>query len=235
MAKDRYGLWSPHRDSSNVSAFQSLLSQRLNESWVWYSDPSAATWWIVDGARSDVAAVTEMLRAERTRESTNGITHGAILATDWTSVSHPIWTFFKVPLKTQLVYNWVDAVQKRMNPMMTSFRGQKFRLRRWPNMSRYSHNLNTAQSMSLTVACAQALKSRMAYTDMIMLVGIDNSMVIDSLLRDALQDGILELSKADAIETARPPSSSLSSLPSPNPTSNHKGWSLVRRLIEKFT
>lgn len=229
MAKDRYGLWSPHRDSPHVLAFQSLLSDRLNESWVWYNDPSAAAWWIVDGARYDIANVTEMLRSERAHDATYGATHGAILADDWTSVSHPIWTFFKVPLKTQLVYNWVDTIHKRTMPVASSFRGQKFRLRRWPNMSRYSHQLNTAQSMSLTVACAQALQNRMAYAEMIALAGINNSTIVDSLLRDALQDGILELSKADATDAPHP------APPPPNPVSSPKRWSLVRRLIEKFS
>jgi hypothetical protein len=235
MAKDRYGLWSPHRDSSDVLTFRALLSLRPDEPWTWHNSPEFATWWVIDGSRPDVAVITEMLRAERAREATNGITHGAILANDWTSVSHPIWTFFKVPLKTQLIYNWVDSTMKRMGPAATSFRGKNFRLRRWPNMSRYSRFLDTAQSMSLIMACAQALKNRIAYNEMLTMVGGDSSTVVDSLLSDALQDGILELDKVEIPEPSVVGITSPACASRSSTMSNSKGWSLVRRLIEKFS
>ncbi len=229
MAKDRYGLWSPHRDSPHVLEFQSLLSYRRNEPWVWHNSPAAASWWVVDGAYRDIATITELLRTERALESGNILTHGAILANDWTSVSHPIWTFFKIPLRAQLIYNWVDSAQKRMGTAVAPFHKHMFRLRRWPNMSRYARELDTVQSMNLTMACTHALKQHVGYTELVTLVGAANSKIVDSLLCDALQDGILELSASQATVPARP------APPPANPASNHKGWSLVRRLIEKFS
>jgi hypothetical protein len=226
VAKDRYGLWSPHRDSRSVLSFKSMLGLRPQEVWVWHDQPELATWWIIDGARSDVAAITQMLIREKTQEPT----HGAILAEEWSVVKNPIWTFFKIPLKPQLIYNWVNATQQRMGPATVSFAGRKLKLRRWPNMSRYSNGLSMAQSISLTTACAQALKDSVSYSDMLTLAGKGNDSTLHALLHDALQDGILEVSVVEGIVETIVETSSTN-----NPTSDTKRWSLIRRLIEKFS
>ena len=203
-----------------------MLGLRPHEDWVWHNKPEFATWWIIDGARDDVATITEALLRERARNPT----HGALLAEEWGFVKNPAWTFFKTPLKPQLVYNWVEATQQRMAPAAMPFIGRKFKLRRWPNMSRYSDGLSMAQSIGLTSVCAQALKGWVSHAELLAAVGPGHSAVIESLLRDALQDEILEQAVAE-----EPSESSVASATSTTPTSDTKRWSLIRRLIEKFS
>lgn len=193
---------------------------------MWHNNPEFATWWIIDGSRDDVVTLTEAFLRERALAPT----HGALLAEGWGSVKSPVWTFFKTPLKPQLVYNWVDATQQRMGPIAMSFIGRKFKLRRWPNMSRYSDGLSMAQSINLTTVCAHALKGWISHAEILAVVGVANSAIVESLLRDALQDEILEITIVDAALD-----SSMPSVTSTNPTSETKRWSLIRRLIEKFS
>lgn len=220
-ARDKFAVWSPHRESNSVVAFKAVLGLRA-ERWVWYDEPQKATWWLVDGLRDSNSDLTlALMNAKST-----AFVHGALLAPDWSAMRHPVWAFFKVPLAGDGVYNWVDSCLL-MHPASCAWEGHRLKLRRWPNMSRYGADTDVGTAVALTAACAQLLKEFISYED---LLGVlPQKSKIDVLLTDALQDGILEMVKIPEAPSIKNPELQL-------PTANDsRVWALVKRLVFKFS
>lgn len=217
MLKERFGVWSPHRESSSVLAFKAVLSLR-SERWVWCNDRQQASWWIIDGALGASQDWTSDLREQKDGSKT----HGALLARDWISVGDPVWTFLKLPLQVSIVYRWLDACLLQYPEPQLALSGQRFKLKRWPNMSRYSSAGNLAGGMNLTLACASLLKDWVTYEEAVAIA--NDKAALDMLLSDAQRDGILEAASPVSASTGKKPSK----------VEDTKAWSLVRRLINKF-
>lgn len=222
-ARDKFAVWSPHRDSNSVVSFKAVLGMRA-ERWVWHDEPQRATWWLVDGLRDPNNSLTVALVDARLTAPI----HGALLAPDWSAVRDPTWAFFKVPLLAKSVYSWVDSCLL-LHPASPAWEGCELKLRRWPNMSRYGADTDTGTAVLLTAACAQLLKEFTSYENLLRTV--PHKSKIDLLLADALHDGILDIAKreepADTIN-----SNSNSQLP---PVNDSRMWALVKRLITKFS
>lgn len=230
-----------------------MLSLR-HERWVWHMEPTHASWWVVDGTRESLPELTVALHQAKVHAPLWGV----LLAPDWSSVKDPVWTFFKVPLQFNQVYRWLDACHPQSAAPVNPFAGQRLKLRRWPNMSRYGNDTHIADSMQLTVACARLLREPVDYDEARTLV--HDTTVLDTLLRDALQDGILELTPATpgtapvthSVTAAATSAVTPPVLPTAHPPAPHhpphadaswrpagsddrSAWSLVKRLIQKFT
>ena len=214
-------MWSPHRDSNSVVAFKAVLGLRT-ERWVWYDEPQKATWWLVDGLRDSNNGLTLALMDARS----TALVHGALLAPDWSAMRDPVWAFVKVPLLAKGVYNWVDSCLL-LHPASPTWEGHQLKLRRWPNMSRYGAGADAGTAVALTAACAQLLKEFISYEDL--LRALPHKSKIDSLLVDALQDGILEMVKMP--ESPKIKKTELQ-LPMVN---DNRVWTLVKRLVFKFS
>ena len=227
MHREPLGVWSPHRDSHSVLAFKSLLSLRP-ERWIWQPGPAEASWWVVDGTRESIAEWTAALHQEKTHATVRG----ALLAPEWSAVKDPVWSFFKVPLQVNQVYRWIEAHQQPPKRPELAFEGQRLQLRRWPNMSRYTASSPMSHSLPLTVACARLLQEPVDYAQAQKLV--QDVTLLDTLLSDALHDGILELTPTQAppLATTTPDTPPAAATVRPD---DRGTWSLVKRLIRKFT
>lgn len=229
MSAPAFAIWSPHRDSNCVNAFKAMLGLRA-EQWVWSDNAAQAHWWIIDGTRSDCGEHTAALRHQRNQANL----HGAILAPDWSAVKDPIWTFFKVPLQVSLVYRWIDASQPKRARMPVSLAGRQLKLQRWPNMARYTRQVGISEGMQLTVACSRLLQGWVRYEEVLSLVTMPSA--LDTLLRDAYETGILELTPIETLNST--PSGFGLSLPPelpPQGSPERGAWSLVKRLLQKFS
>ncbi len=222
VRKDPFGVWSPHRDSHSVLSFKAMLGLRV-EPWTWQDHAQQAAWWIIDGTRQ----IPEDLTAALYREKASSPTHGALLAPDWSAVQDPVWTFFKAPLQVNLVYRWIDACRQQ-NVHLSSLSGRQLKLRRWPNMTRYTANIAVADSIQLTVACARLLGEWTSYEQVIALV--TQPKALDALLADAQREGILDIAPETFAVNAP-----ISAQPKPTTLKERGAWSLVKSLIKKFT
>lgn len=223
MRKDPFGVWSPHRDSHSVLSFKAMLRLRL-EPWTWQEHANQASWWVVDGTRS----IPQELTAALYREKANSPTHGALLAPDWSAVQDPVWTFFKAPLQVNLVYRWIEACRQQ-HAQVSSLSGRQLKLKRWPNMTRYTADISVADSIQLTVACSRLLGEWTSYEQVLALV--NQSEALDALLADAQREGILEIASDAPPVTPSPPSVA----PQPDAPKDRGAWALVKSLIKKFT
>lgn len=219
-AREKFAVWSPHRDSNSVIAFKAILGMRA-ERWVWHDEPQRATWWLIDGLRDSNNGLTAAL----VKAKSAGPVYGALLAPNWSSMRDPAWVFFKVPLLAKSVYSWVDS-SLLLHPASPVWNGHELKLRRWPNMSRYATENDAGAAVLLTAACAQLLKDFVLYEDL--LHTVPQKSKIDSLLADALHDGILEMVKKQPAGMIRSKSLLLT-------TKDSSAWALVKRLIFKFS
>jgi len=232
MGSSVFAIWSPHRDSNCVNAFKVLLGLR-SEHWVWCNDAHDASWWVVDGMRSDCHQITAALHLEHLASPS---LRAAMLAPDWSVVKDPIWTFFKVPLQANQVFNWIDASRPKRPRLPASLAGIRFKLLRWPNMARYARLVSMSESMKLTLACSRLLKDWASYEEVLGMVTVPSA--LDVVLRDAHEAGLLEQA---VIETATPSSLGLNWLTMPQAVAaesanapDYGPWSLVKRLLQKF-
>lgn len=206
-------------------AFKAALGLRP-ERWVWCSERHQASWWVVDAA----LGVSEDWTTEL-RNAKEGLrTHGALLARDWAAVGDPVWTFLKAPLQVNIVYRWLDACLLQYPEPKLSLSGQRLKLRRWPNMSRYSSAGNLAGGMNLTMACASLLKDWVPYEEAVSTA--NDKGALDALLVDAQRDGILEV--APSVPATVLAAATATTGENPSKAEDPKTWSLVRRLINKF-
>lgn len=227
MSKDNFTLWSPHREENSVRAFKALLGLRPDELWTWHTEAQSASLWVVDGSQGGLSELTAALHQKKRK----GTVHGALLAADWSAVKDPVWTFFKIPLQVSHIYRWIDTALPALGRNAPDWAGQRLRLKRWPNMSRYGSNadanaaVSMADSLELTVACARMLKDWATYEELLTL--IQNPQALSVLLADAVQDGIL-----DTLPSG--PEISLTVAAAPPSPDDQGTWSLVKRLIQKF-
>jgi hypothetical protein len=223
MTPERFGVWSPHRDSNSVRAFKAALSLR-SEPWQWHEDMKRASWWVIDGTQTTLDSLTSDLQTQKK----NGVIHTVVLAPSWNHIEDPVWVFFKVPLNIKLVYGWIDrSLLQRLPP--SPLAGQQLRLKRWPNLTRYNANCAPADSMHLTIACARLLEHWASYEEMLAIA--KNPLLFDRMLADARQEGILDTS-APAPVSEHSPASGTPETKTPEKTN---AWSLVKRLLSKFT
>lgn len=227
MTQDRFGVWSPHRDSNSVRSFKAALSLRP-EPWQWHEDKERASWWVVDGTLITLSGLGDALSQQRKR----GPVETLVLAPTWNYIEDPVWTFFKTPLSIKLLYAWIDHCLQRDFPALntvaskpsTILRGRKIKLRRWPNLPHYTAHSNQADAVSMTLACAKLLENWVSYEEISAFSG--NTALFEQILADAEHHGILEIS---APEAPPPPP------PSPPPPAKTDAWSLVKRLLQKFS
>lgn len=208
-------------------AFKAALGLRP-ERWVWCNDRQQASWWVVDAAMGISEDWTTDLRNEK-----EGLrTQGALLARDWAAVGDPVWTFLKLPLQVNIVYRWLDACLLQHPEPRLLLSGQRLKLKRWPNMSRYSSASSLAVGMNLTVACASLLKDWVTYENAVSIA--NDKAALDVLLMDAKRDGILETAPPVPATSMGAEAANSTTGENPGKTEDPKTWSLVRRLINKF-
>lgn len=216
MAKQRFGIWSPHRDSDCVTAYMALMKLRA-ERWVWCERPAQASWWVVDGTRADLDAVTRDLKLQQA----NHDTLGAYLANDWLSVPDPAWTFFKTPLQNQQVFRWIDAALPKLAQRAATWHGCRFRLRRWPNLAKYASHTDIGDRLKMTMACANLLEDWVSYEALI--PRFRDTDLLHSILDDADTDSILEIAEPSFY------------LPPPPPAERSTGgWNIFKSLLRRF-
>ncbi|ODU09847.1 MAG: hypothetical protein ABS84_07100 [Rubrivivax sp. SCN 71-131] len=241
-AKSRAGmsmnatLWTPTRESASTLAFMSTL--RLHSSdWQWVDAPEQARWWVIDaGAHEDLPALATLY--DRLPEKPQV----AFLAAQLSQLPRPSWAFFKPPVKSGLVFNWIRPHEASRSGAATAgashpWRQGRLRLRRWPNMSRYGNTLE------LTVACSRLLAAPASYEQM--LQWQVPAPLLERLLADAHESGLLQFeSGARAAAASSPAIQAPEVQPSTPPTGaavtaaaaggEHSRWDLVKRLLGKF-
>ena len=232
MAIDRFGVWSPHRDSNSVRSFKAALSFRP-EPWQWYENKEQASWWVIDGTLTTLSSLSDALLQQKK----SGPVEAMILAPTWNLIEDPVWTFFKVPLNIKLLYGWIDRCLQRDFPATAasastaptaSLLGRQLRLKRWPNLPHYTAHGNPADAVSLTLACAKLLEDWTRYEEAAAITS--NTVLFNTILADAQLHGILEISAPEPVQTSAPaPSNPITA--SPEKTN---AWSLVKRLLKKF-
>jgi hypothetical protein len=237
MAMDRFGVWSPHRDSNSVRSLKAALSFRP-EPWQWYDDRQQASWWVIDGTLTTLSSLSDALLQQKK----NGPVEAMLLAPSWSHIEDPVWTFFKIPLNIKLVYGWIDlrlqqdfpAAAERAPPAgerapVAILAGRQLKLKRWPNLPHYTAHGNPADAVSITLACAKLLEDWTSYEE---AAGIaSNTALFSVILADAQIHGILEISAPEPVKKSIQP-------PSPPPTRSPEktdAWSLVKRLLRKLT
>lgn len=227
MPQDRFGVWSPHRDSHSVRSFKTALSLR-SESWQWYENKEQASWWVIDGTLITLSSLSDALLQQKK----NGTIEAVVLAPTWNYIEDPVWTFFKAPLSVKLLYGWIDRCLQRDFPAAAPtaiLTGRQLRLKRWPNLPPYTAHGSQADAVSLTLACAKLLENWVGYEEISAFSG--NTALFDQILADAQLHGILEIDEPEpAPPSAEPPSKP----PTKNPEKTD-AWSLVKRLLKKFT
>lgn len=229
MAMDRFGVWSPHRDSNSVRSFKAALSLRP-EAWRWYDNKEQASWWVIDGTLTTLGSLTEAILQQKK----HGPIEAVLLAPTWNLIEDPIWTYFKTPLNVKVLYGWIDRCLQRDFPASAAvpvpalvLAGRKIRLKRWPNLPHYTAHGNQADAVSLTLACAKLLEGWTRYEDASAIAS--NTALFDTVLTDAQRHGILEINEPEPEpEPARP------STPIPANPEKTDAWSLVKRLLKKF-
>lgn len=208
-------------------AFKAALGLRP-ERWVWCNDRQQASWWVVDAT----LGVSEDWTTDLRNEKEGFRTQGALLARDWAAVGDPVWTFLKLPLQVNIVYRWLDACLLQHPEHRLLLSGQRLKLKRWPNMSRYSSASSLAGGMNLTVACARLLKDWVTYEEAVSIA--NDKAALDVLLMDAQRDGILEMASPVLAASIGATVEKATTGENPSMTEDLKTWSLVRRLINKF-
>lgn len=215
-----FALWSPHRDSREVILWKSLLGFR-SEPWHWVDNSELASWHIVDVSRGVDPAWTGRLGGpHRIR--------GIGLARQWLDIPDHAWTFFKVPLQMEDVHRWLDGILRNAPsaPLTapeatgTSWQGQRLRLVRWPNVSRYD-----SDSIGLTLACSMMLRDWTPYEQLLEVVPAQET--LHAMLAEAWQRGILQ-SAAEA-----PPAIPAPTVAVASPEEEGRGG-LLKRIWNRF-
>ena len=176
MAMDRFGVWSPHRDSNSVRALKAALSFRP-EPWQWYDNKEQASWWVIDGTLTTLSSLTEALLQQKK----HGPVEAMLLAPTWNNIEDPVWTFFKVPLNIKILYGWIDlriaqdfpgaAARIPVAAPIAILTGHQLKLRRWPNLPHYTAHGNPADAVAITLACAKLLENWTSYEEAVAIAG----------------------------------------------------------------
>lgn len=235
MAMDRFGVWSPHRDSNSVRSFKAALSFRP-EPWQWYDNKEEASWWVIDGTLTTMSSLTCALFEQKKQ----GPVQAMLLAPTWNHIEDPVWTFFKAPLNIKLLYGWIDLRLQQDFPAAPAatpaipapaaiLAGRQLKLKRWPNLPHYTAHGNPADAVSLTLACAKLLENWTAYEEAAAIA--NNTVLFSTILADAKIHGILEISEPEPVKKSiQPPRN-----PTIKSPEKANAWSLVKRLLNKFS
>jgi hypothetical protein len=234
MAIHRFGVWSPHRDSNSVRSFKAALSFRP-EPWKWYENKEKASWWVIDGTLITLSGLSDALLQQKKY----GPIEALVLAPTWNYIEDPVWTFFKTPLNVKLLYGWIDRCLQRDFPAAATastapaaiLLKRRIRLKRWPNLPYYTASSSQADAVSMTLACAKLLENWVRYEEAAAIA--ENTVLFNTILIDAQRHGILEISEPEP-EPARASALAPSTPMTANPEKTD-AWSLVKRLLKKFT
>lgn len=181
-----FGIWKGEQDSNTIRAFMAALKLH-SAHWHWAPDASSAKWWVVDDISdpSEHDATTSIYRSLPRKP------HVAFLSRQLIRLPVPGWTFFKMPLETQQLFNWLDAQFRAMEPEQAraqpgaDWAGSMILLTRWPNMARYGKQLE------LVLACSKLLADWTAYDELVHSTGVSQQQ-LDTLLLEARDSGILK-------------------------------------------
>lgn len=221
-------VWTPSRDSAGTRAFMATLRLHSTD-WHWTERAEQARWWIIDAAaEADLPALLTHYGqlADKPRV--------AFLAAQLSQLPHPAWTFFKPPVQSGLIFNWVrphvGVAPAAVAPAPRSAAGPErpwrqglLRLRRWPNVSRYGN------ALELTVACSRLLAAPATYEQV--LQWQVPAALLDELLADAHAQGLLQIEPPSA--TGPVPAPAIASIPPDTPAERSR-WDLVKRLLGRF-
>lgn len=218
-------LWTPTRDSAAARAFMATL--RLHSvSWEWAEQAEQARWWVLDArAIADLPALLECYGRMPVKPRV------AFLAAQLSALPCPAWTFFKPPVQSGLIFNWIrphiasaavppDAAPDHAHP---PWRHGLMRLRRWPNVSRYGN------ALELTVACSRLLTAPASYEQV--LQWNVPAPLLDQLLADTHRQGLLLLEQGTA---PAPVSLDAPDAPAVQASGERSRWDLIKRLLGKF-
>jgi hypothetical protein len=209
-----------------------MATLRLQSSaWDWAGDaPEQAPWWVIDSS-CDVDLHGLASRYDQLQRKPQV----AFLAVQMAQLPRAAWAFFKPPVISGLVFNWIRASRLDERPAAhppaalamaaAPWRQGLLRLKKWPNVARYGDQLH------LTVACSRLLVAPATYAEMLeWKVPIP---LLDRMLQDTLEHGQLEIAAAPVEPAAAAPKES-GAAPLTHPADAAR-WDLVKRLIKKFT
>lgn len=242
-------VFAPARESASTLAFMATL--RLHSSaWQWVESPQQARWWVIDAAAcADLPALVALY------DRLEPVPRVAFLAAQLSELPRPAWTFFKPPVKSGLIFNWVRprasaqvaiAQAAASSAAAMPWRHGLLHLRRWPNISRYGNTLE------LTVACSRLLAAPADYEQV--LQWSVPAPLLDQLLADAHREGLLHIAAPPAPAVAREQAQAVAARPPPAPgvaatatatvaaqaaaatapEAERSRWDLVKRLLGKF-
>lgn len=232
MPMDRFGVWSPHRNSNSVRSFKAALGFR-SEPWKWYDEEHLASWWVIDGTLvtpTSLNSLTDALAQQRKQRTVEAV----LLVPSGDPTEDPAWTSFKTPLNVKLLYGWMAQRLEQSDPAAgrppvspAVLTGRQLKLSRWPNLAHYTAYGDPADAVSVTVACSKLLEGWTSYEEAAALAS--NTALFNAILADAQSQGILQIN-----ETASAPVQPAIFTP-PKTSETSDAWSLVRRLLKKFT
>lgn len=220
-------VWTPSRDSAGARAFMATLRLHSTD-WHWIERAEQARWWVIDAAAGvDLPALLAHYGqlADKPRV--------AFLTGQLSQLPHPAWTFFKPPVQSGLIFNWVrphvSAAPTAAAPTAPPAAGLEhpwrqglLRLGKWPNVSRYGN------ALELTVACSRLLAAPATYEQV--LQWQVPAALLDELLADAHAQGLLQIEPA----TGPGPAPANASIPPDTPAERSR-WDLVKRLLGRFS
>jgi hypothetical protein len=224
-------LWSPTRQTIPTRVFMSTLHLH-SPAWSWVDTPETAPWWVIDATRvTDIQSLVQQYEQLRHKPKV------AFLALHIGQLPHADWQFFKPPLESGKVFNWIGHTPRQAErPMAVSarpatsattsapWRQGLLRLTRWPNVARYH---TAAGALELTGACSRLLATPATYAQV--LEWGAPAELLDRMLQDALENGLLTIS---VVESAAARQSSGRATPAVAPADASR-WDLVKRLLVK--
>lgn len=220
-SKPLFGVWKGEQDSNTLRAFMAALKLHSTH-WHWAPDARSARWWVIDDiSGADTHAAATALYGKLAQKP-----RVAFLSRQMMRLPVPGWTFFKVPLETQQLFNWLDAQFRAMEPEraqpQVDWAGSMILLTRWPNMARYGTQLE------LVLACSKLLAGWTAYEELLSAPGVSREQ-LDTLLQEARDDGILQQMRHHAKAPAARPGHH----PKQPPMEGRRAG-LIRRLLDRF-
>ena len=238
----RFGhkVWSPHRHTNTVLAFMSVM-RMSNHQWQWEDSHENADCWILNGAYFLQEA--DSMQVQQLYESSLHKPYVAYIAKEFSGLKCRDWSLFKLPVAWNLVLRWANSITsskdigekliselKSNSPVTSStWRGHYVGLRGWPNMARYTGE------MQLTIACSRLLITPASFEE-IVTWGVKPE-VLENFLNDAEKNGQLIVknsAQSGAMQATSTTTSSKISNPSSPAGNNGSSAGLLKRLMGRF-
>jgi hypothetical protein len=140
-----------------------------------------------------------------------------------------VWAFFKPPVHSSVIFNWVEAARRRherqqaLRADSALLRQGLLRLKTWPNVARYAP---LGSALVLTMACSRLLAAPATYAQ-VLKWGVP-AQLLDVVMRDALAQGLL------VVVPVEPAAAGRKEISAPPPVDASR-WDLVKRLVRKFS